>query len=743
MTDRSKSSTEDLAGAQRHGSRHPKLAVDLPEPGTAADTAPDRSGFAQIHHPATRAAQQPVSRDYTSSPCVLVARTELVPHARPLAQTWGCSPELVPAAELRDRVETALELAAARVMLVALCADLKDDLLVAALNVIGRFVAGEEAWEACPQFTLLTGRSPAQVARLCERLRASDSETEKSARFVHFQGSDASAEAIFLEREPGSGERVERSKEGGEKLADLVRRPASVIAYQTHGGEACARGGGGVVLCGRSLRPAERSAGTAGILACGRGLACPRGPLPLPMRELQAQVFLLVSCNGLRLADGALQDDFNLGLSLLDGIGQAYISSITGTRGADLVSKIFLAAVCSGVSLGEATALINAAMIRSRVDAPSFVAIGSPSLVVAPDAPRPHPVAAPVAEGILELAAGDQHFADLVIDDARMLALVEEDALLLAAPEPAPVVMWFCRREAVASRPDGATRRCVRLFLFRYPETIGQLRLEIGDRRQDAQEALGWRRSLGRWLELWRTFGLAERDPEAYKTICDNYDQTATQLSLLLSRLAWSTAGRAQLQKHFAIMRLLSRTATEFLLPELVPRLGGGSFWLTNESAGYQLLQSRRWRCLSCDRPGMERRVQNPVSGDARHIRSCGRCGIVFDGPAEGSLRDLRLQAPNVVRCGDRFRLAVEVDVAAVAAGQTLSVYPRLAIHGLTDVKAKPVAAGTIPLVPGLGQILTFTLEIPAALFPHQHFIKVLAATEQELVFASRPLFVE
>ena len=55
------------------------------------------------------------------------------------------------------------------------------------------------------------------------------------------------------------------------------------------------------------------------ILGCALGHPCPRGPVPLPLSRLDTESLFLASCNGLRMRDGSLHTDFNLGLEFLDG----------------------------------------------------------------------------------------------------------------------------------------------------------------------------------------------------------------------------------------------------------------------------------------------------------------------------------------------------------------------------------------------------------------------------------------
>ena len=673
---------------------------------------------------------------------VLVWHADLVAAAKQVARDCGGSLQVIRQDELSDRVDTLLRLSGSSTLVVGPRADIDDDLLLDALGAMQRFIEGEDSWESVPTITFLSGRDVPHVRALCERFHDASVSPDRTARFVHVQGGDESAQTISWELDQELGGRARRTTAGGDPLRSLLREPAAAIAYQTHGGEACARGGGGVVLCGRSERPTATPAGTPGVLACGRDVPCPRGPFPLPLRELRTPIFLLASCNGLRLADGALTADFNLGLSFLDGVGQAYVSSVSGTRGNHLASRIFLPAIASGASVEEAVALTNAALVRTGTDLPRFVTLGWPMVVAAPHLARTAPMrVSPTGAGALEIDAGTEHFVELLIEDERICRLADENALALSMADSDSDVVWFSRPEAVQSSV-GTPARQLRLFLFRLADPIRRLHLEVGDRRDTRSDALRWLSALHRWLERWRTFGLSAREAEVYTELRAAYDDAAATLSRALGGLAWSTAGRSILDAHCSVIRSLAQVAAAEVTSELQARLHA-TFWLTNEDAAmYELGETRDYVCSACGRRGNERRLCNPVTGEARRVQSCCRCGIVFDGDANGYVQALKVRAPDVVACGSRFELKIELELDPKAVGQTVSLYPCLTTHMVDQVMPEP-RQRCVSIESGGDSVITFNFDVPASLIPHQHFLKVIAATEQELVFASRILFVE
>jgi hypothetical protein len=441
------------------------------------------------------------------------------------------------------------------------------------------------------------------------------------------------------------------------------------------------------------------------------------------------------------LGDGALTPDFNLGLSFLAGPGQAYVSTISGTRGNHLASRIFLSAVASGASVEEAVALINAALVRTGTDLPRFVSAGLPMVVASPHLPRiPPRRVSPSEAGALEIDAGVQYFAELLIDDEPICRLADENALALSTASDSDVV-WFSRPEVVDASVATPGRQ-LRLFVFRLAEPIGHLHLQVSDRRKTRRDSLRWLWALHRWLERWRTFGLSGREPEVYAELRAAYDEAASTLSRALSGLAWNTGARPLIDAHCSVIRSLTELAAAEVTSELQARLRA-TFWLTNEDAAvYELADTRGYVCTVCGRPGTERRLCNPVTGDARRVQSCCRCGIVFDGEADGHIQALTIRAPDVVARGSCFDATIELELDPRAVGQTMSVYPCLTTHVADQVMPAPRQTSA-SIQAGGSSSITFTFDVPVTLIPHQHFLKVIAATQQELVFASRILFVE
>ena len=677
-----------------------------------------------------------------SSLRIIAAETELHSCARELAKSLAASFVGPSREQLRKGLHTALSAPDASVMLVARVADLTDDLLVVWLDAIERCAMADRVWDSVPEFSVLTGRTIAEIEARCARIIEEREASDMLLRFVHVHLSGASVQIQTVSTDAHGRPILSRTTAEGDALAALLRQPAFAVAYDTHGGEACAKGGGGMVLCGRSSQPRVEPPGTPGILACGRGHVCPRGPFPLPMRDIPAQAFLLASCKGLRLADGSLSTDYNLGLSFLDGSGQAYVSSLGDTRGTWVAGKIFIAALASGVSLGETTAQINAAIVRMGIDSPHFIALGPATLVAAPIArPQPQRIASTEA-GILDVDAPDLHFVELLIEDERVAALVRDDNLLLTVPSSEEEILWFARPETAPVDSDGSAGQRVRVFLYRFPGSIGRVQLQIGDLREARDRVLAWRHALMYWLELWRSFGLAASQADAYKSLSDASDEAADLLARMLPGLGRTSAGRARLQAPVQIMQSLAAVASEQIVADLAIRLSGGSFWLTNESLLCPVERTGHVTCNACGKLGSERLVRHPLRGSRRQIISCRRCGITFDGDSAGGLRGIALRVPDVIPKRADLDVEVELDVQKEALGRTLRVYACLSMHGASAPVDAP-EPGVVALTSVGPLVMSFRLNVPESIIPHQHFLKVLAATEQELAFACRPFFIE
>jgi hypothetical protein len=637
-------------------------------------------------------------------------------------------------------------------VIMMLSEEAKDVLLTDIVRAFERELSSERAWEQVSKVTLMTGRDLASLSWLVAKTIASNRLTESSrvARLVHLaaNSSGATEEQLHIptEETPDPLDSIKSGRHQESELISALTRNVDVIAYQTHGTDACAKGGAGVVLCGLRSPTPKVEARVPGILACGRQHTCPRGPYPIPLRELSSRVLMLASCNSLRLGDSSLQSDFNLGLSFLDGAGLAYVGTVFSALGDEACSRCFLAAMATGYSLSEATALVNALLSLANLDHAAYIAVGAPDYSVRRRLPVPT-----IRHGLadkanpFEIDFGTHHLRDFLVENAELAGLAENRQLVFDIsastgernPNVDNQVFYFHRPE----RPLGGGRLVLRVFVYRFPESLGRLRFRATDRPALESSVHSALASLRRWLDQWRLCGMAQGDNESFQHLAHSELDAQAVVAQLMTRLGYDGSASRQLERQEQLLRELSRSSRDLLLIEMAPRLAG-PFWLTNEiGSEYRYEGSLETRCPNCRGIAISKLLRHSLHGEARAALVCPRCLTVSDLRRDGTIASVLLHAPETVTAGQRLQFAVTIQLGAVHGPTSLVVTPRLSTHGLLDVPSQPpIIERTVSDT--MEATFSFEATIPPELPPHQYFLKLLAATDQELGFASRMVFV-
>jgi len=330
--------------------------------------------------------------------------------------------------------------------------------------------------------------------------------------------------------------------------------PADLTALTTHGFEACADGGGGIVLCGRQVDLPSATFQGLGLLSCGCQPLCVRGSIRVSLARLPSRVLMLESCNGLRLADSVLRSNFNLALSFLDGQGVGYVSSLLCSPGGSMAAVALAAAMASGRTLAEAAALINGLLYCSRGEYPGYLAIGDPDFRVTEN---PGDAGVQVIAQIsqeMELDFKAACFGEIIVRDMAAVELAFSGCLWLhASPASAgDQIYWFYRPERL---PEGipADSSQVRLFLFRFPEALGKVRMAVVNRQEGENWARRGLAHLQRWLDFLTLAGLQQESPEVFDHLQALQKQMQTVLARIMVRMSNDASTWQRLQECRAL----------------------------------------------------------------------------------------------------------------------------------------------------------------------------------------------
>lgn len=634
-------------------------------------------------------------------------------------------------ADLHEAVAAPTEPGTSQVLVTAL-EDADDALLFGILDETTRALATDQPWDEIPRHTLVTGRDLAALSWMVGKLVAAAGRSPASrVRLRDHAPSDGFSEVSELELRPPSDPRIGQERLRQAELLAAYRDRVDVMAFRTHGSEACAKGGDGTVLCGLHRGDATFEPDAEGVLACGRGLPCPRGPHPVPLRHMATDVLMVATCNGLRLADSRTRPEFNFGLSFIDGDGVAYVSSAFSSSGGSVASVAFLAAMAAGCTVGEATMLINGLLFHGRLDRTAYVAIGDPEHRSSAQRARPRPR---VERLPAHVELGDHHLAELVITDPEALAAAHDDALsLMITSEHGSAVVGYHR---VQRDSDG--QPVLVALLTAFPGALGRIGVVAVDPREAQARAGATLAAVETWTELSRTLGLEDADPEAYEELRVLGHELRMGMGRSLAVLSVDGGGLAHLGRQLVLGEELVSTASTRLMEHLVPGLQG-SFWLPNVQAEEHAFErSDPAPCPTCARPALRRTMRHAVRGALRAVVVCPLCGVGSDLGHGSAIAEVHLETPSLVMAGEELRLTV---VVRLAARTTLSVYPRLSTHD-EDVPP-PTPAAAVTHVEASGEVrLEFSFRLPPRLSPHRHYVKALLACTDGLAFASRPLFV-
>lgn len=606
-----------------------------------------------------------------------------------------------------------------------------DDLLLQRLDDLAAALDVGAPWEHLPRFAIVTGRDYRAlswlVAKLVTRTRRP---TPEQPRVRHFHPAVEDSQLLTVGVVPSSN-RVTRMRLGSGDLVAAYAEKIDVVAFRTHGSEACAKGGGGTVLCGRHEQehiPPE----DPGVLACGRGYRCPRGPSPVPLAKMGAEVMLLASCNGLRLANSLTHSDFNFALSFVDGEGLGFVSTVFTSIGGDFASLAFLAAMSSGLSLGDSTLLINALVHQAHLERPCYLLLGDPDYQLGAQRARVLKVASLPAS----LALVEQHHAEIVVTDPPAvssalagklsLAITGENAL----PSSSASVFGFHRIER---RPTGT---CVVLHLFSYPRPIGAIEIAPIDRAELAATARATIARLDRWIRTYTLFAIDASEPELFGELQTAVTEVIESIdrALALSTLhgTWSQTLARYLRHADSICVAASLTVLEYLAPRLI-----GAFWLSNTHTTNRLRRSTAGRCPSCSGPALQRTLDNELRQELREVLVCPRCGICSDIPDTSPVSAIAIEVPELVPAGTSMQVRVRLKLSCAA---HVAIALRLSTHGEPTTDPEPSIAASYAEAGDVA--FSFVVPVDATLSPHRHYVKLLLATPEGLAFACRPFFV-
>lgn len=636
--------------------------------------------------------------------------------------------------------------------IVGLPALFTDAVLFELLEQVTAGLSSDIPWGEIPRFSLITGRDLPSlswlVAKILISARAPKEMPDRSRlAYYEFPGSGVpSARELCFERENGrSGFRpVETVLQGAQDILATYTQPSEVIVVATHGFEACAEGGAGVVLCGLHSSRSFAGEKSSGILACGRGYPCPRGPHPLPVRLLRTPVFMLASCNSFRLAGSQLKSDFNLAYSFLDGQGRNYVSSPSTITHAQPCSVAFAAAMASGRSVSQATTLVNGLLYCAGIDQPTFVGIGmgnyragsSPDANIRMEAPGHH-VSLPG-----EIDLGEANYAEIVISTPQIVELARRRLLALDLGNRAPGerVFYFYRLERAHSSGNGETaEHMVRVFLFSFPTALGRMRVSQTDLVGLRETAAKTLQAASFWLDFVRLAELGEKVVPLPQIVAE-VGKSRAVIANSLSSILFDGSAAGQLQQQVRVLASLTMMTRDLALDHLM-LTRSGSFFLTNLWGDeYRVEGNGESTCHNCGGRAFRKTLRHVLHGAGRLVINCWRCGFISDVPESDAVRGVYLDAPDVIPKGKRFKVRVTIDAGDTPKQSEFRVWARINAQEHGHLVPEPDC--TYMVWSGGRKEVSFEFDSSGDVPPHGYAIRALVASAEEVASAGRGIFI-
>ncbi|MCB9718781.1 MAG: hypothetical protein H6712_33355 [Myxococcales bacterium] len=657
-----------------------------------------------------------VARAPSGAPQVIVPRGPLVAPGAYLAAVLGH------ALVVLDSVDPQVicDLATQRPTTILLAfEETEDSIVFGLLERQDEALASHQSWDGLPRFSLLTARNPSAVTRLVAKIVARPESRDGGPLLRHLWSGAKRLEVLQPQQSP-------RSEIVGERAVArrVLEAPADAVACSTHGTETCAMGVDGLFLCGRSPSSPITDFPARGQMACGSGGPCLRGPEPMSMRDIAADLMITSSCSSLRLAGSCLDPRFNLALSFLDGPGRAYVGSVLSGAGGEMASKLFLAAYASGHELGTSTMLVNSMLRCFGLDLPSYVCVGAVDMT---SHARPTPEIRTFSTSTFEVDAEGALLLEGLVTDAESVALAERGDLVVDVEnvdtlEPREA---FFRLEAVGDE------LVVRVIAFQFPEALGPVRVRLLDGSAIMRRAEDAAQALDRWIRLAKSARVLTEDIDELVGVLQ---YTRHTLRSFQSRSWWASGTADAIASRTQSVLELAREVRGRILAELISGCAGG-FWLTNAwmHGEFRNETISRGRCPVCGTASIERILRNPA-GESRFVVVCGRDGIMLDTEPGGAIQDLDVRFSDVGGA-DRLGYAVTVDVQRDPSVMSpIVVRAAISTPGRAEVPCRPAE---VVLESG-DSIAEFSFELDEDQRPNTHSVKVLAATDREIAFAAR-----
>ncbi len=623
---------------------------------------------------------------------------------------------------------------------VGLSSKIKDDILLGLLKNMRDNFLNKEFFYKTPIFSILTNRDFDTLTFLLAKivLNKQKNKSENKISLAKFVPHHTSTEVIYHTYENSTSRFDSKMIDN---FSDFFAHQTSfdLISSSTHGFEACANGGNGNVLCGLSQNVKIDSLNAeSNKLSCGYNFPCPRGPQPFPLKFFPTKVLMLGSCNGLRLADSCLNENFNLGLTFLEGDGICYISNLFSSTANKIIIELFHSAIFSGYSVGKALRMVNLFLLSSNLDHPSMLMIGNPEHYVVPFEKKKSCSKLSSKQTVLNANFSSDYFYNCKLISRETIKLVCRARIIVLVFNVVPEDMfWFAN---VEKSPLDIYAPIVTIHIFRYPMEIENLAFEIVGYEKTQRQLKKLLMKIIFWTKQFDYIKLPETDNDLANALV-NVKEILEEFSLNIDKFSnYMCYSGVELKNLFEIANELIVGSIEHYIKHASEKLKG-PFWLYNTySADFKLNNITYGKCIYCKGNVILKKSSAISFDETRKISFCPRCGIIEDVLLDNSFSSVKVNMDDDVFINTEMGFSITfianknireevIFVPKISSAEHLAPFPNC--QKLNSFKK--------------GQVynLDFRVKLDESTIPHRYFLKFLIVCPDKILFYSCPFFIK
>lgn len=534
-------------------------------------------------------------------------------------------------------------------------------------------------------------------------------------------------------------------------LLERTATPVNILSIIGHGTDDATYLGPDII-CGASHAGHSSLNGfqkPRGLPICYQTGHCFKAATIINARTLPCQVVFANMCMGLKLKDMIFDPAYSLCLNFLDGWAAAYISTPTN-REAWLFENLLFQYLCleAGYTAGEALSLVNLMMYTTTGESSRLILAGDATLRISN--------AAHCSPPTVEITNQEDGTWRVVLERLGCLAWasIYHQALWQAAKEGHAYIqqIYTGQEEAPVDTTyfgiiPTSKQGEVLLLLFSTSE-LPQERLTVALTTVPPIDAIDQRRLRTALKCLSPDYPVKLVQEKMYEDKLKQVQLARTKLAQILPNVQFVVKDyeRSLKIKRKIMNQLLS--IESLIVSEVANRTEKGGFvgWDAYDfGRPFKALKSFERlvdakECSVCGGPILRKISAYQADTEIqRQIDFCSHCGVQRDAPLENGL-EISIQGSDHFRVGTTIKQVVRLhNTGTETSCGSLSVRVGKSWHYRLQLRPE---VQTYSLAPGEANEYAFEADFDDKIPPHVHFVKAIVLDNFELVYSSRPIWV-